>query len=108
MAPGPSEVDEGAPVKRQKKSNGYNPYLQHMYPDAAADGVSNGYHKPSKRLKLSSTSDPFAEFKRHETTASLAENAEDGKTNPFTGETFSDKYFTTLRIRRSLPVHAQR
>ncbi|EDO17557.1 hypothetical protein Kpol_534p38 [Vanderwaltozyma polyspora DSM 70294] len=51
------------------------------------------------------------EFKglvRHHTTADQAKELESGKVNPFTGETFSDTYFGILKVRRDLPVHAQR
>lgn len=47
-------------------------------------------------------------FVRHQTTAAQAEKVEDGKTNPFTGQEYSQKYFDILKVRRDLPVHAQR
>lgn len=45
---------------------------------------------------------------RHNTTAEQAEKLEDGKINPFTGGQFSERYFKILKVRRDLPVHAQR
>ncbi|CCD26726.1 DEAH-box ATP-dependent RNA helicase PRP43 NDAI_0I01570 [Naumovozyma dairenensis CBS 421] len=51
------------------------------------------------------------EFKglvRHHTTAAQAFTLEEGKTNPFTGNAFTPKYFDILKIRRELPVHQQR
>lgn len=50
----------------------------------------------------------FSKLTRHSTTASQAQELESGKTNPFTGNDFSPKYFDILKIRRDLPVHAQR
>ncbi|KAK6200436.1 P-loop containing nucleoside triphosphate hydrolase protein [Scheffersomyces amazonensis] len=50
----------------------------------------------------------FSKFKRHETTAEQAEALENGHENPFTGKPFSQKYFSILKGRRDLPVHAQR
>lgn len=68
-----------------------NPYLAHMY----ADETSNG-------------NAAFANLKRHQTTAAQAKGVEDGEINPFTGRGFSEKYFSILKTRRDLPVHAQR
>ena len=79
-----------------------------MYADETTDNVSNGYNTPPKRLNASAASGPLAKFQRHKTTAALARSAEDGQTNPFTGESFSDRYVSILRKRRDLPVHAQR
>ncbi|SMN22878.1 similar to Saccharomyces cerevisiae YGL120C PRP43 RNA helicase in the DEAH-box family [Maudiozyma saulgeensis] len=45
---------------------------------------------------------------RHKTTAEQAEKLEDNTVNPFTGKNFSSKYFEILKVRRDLPVHAQR
>jgi len=45
---------------------------------------------------------------RHKTTAEQAEKLEDSNVNPFTGRNFSSKYFEILKVRRDLPVHAQR
>lgn len=44
----------------------------------------------------------------HATTAAQAEKLESSATNPFTGEKFTQKYFDILKVRRDLPVHAQR
>lgn len=46
--------------------------------------------------------------KRHVTTAEDAQKAEDGPSNPFNGKELSTKYFDILKVRRDLPVHAQR
>ncbi|EED23288.1 pre-mRNA splicing factor RNA helicase (Prp43), putative [Talaromyces stipitatus ATCC 10500] len=86
-------------AKRQKKDTAEmdprnNPYLAHMYPEKNGDG--------------SSKNGPFAKFKRHQTTAALAQEAEDAEINPFTGRPFSSTYFSILKTRRDLPVHAQR
>jgi pre-mRNA-splicing factor ATP-dependent RNA helicase DHX15/PRP43 len=113
MAANRADFDEGAPAKRQKTSNGSmdprnNPYLQHMYHDENSDNVSNGYNAPPRRLNGSTGSGPLAKFQRHKTTAAMARTVEDGQSNPFTGETFSNRYVSILRTRRDLPVHAQR
>lgn len=50
----------------------------------------------------------FDVLKRHKTTAAEAQKLEDGPKNPFTGAPFSQKYFDILKVRRDLPVHAQR
>ncbi len=113
MAVNRSDFDQGAPAKRQKTSNGNmdprnNPYLQHMYADETTDNSSKGYHTPPRRLNGSTASGPLAKFPRHKTSAAMARSVEDAQTNPFTGESFSNRYVSILRTRRDLPVHAQR
>ncbi|BFZ58971.1 DEAH-box ATP-dependent RNA helicase prp43 [Savitreella phatthalungensis] len=56
------------------------------------------------------TVEPFAldQLKRHATTAEQAARLEEGPINPWTGRTFSEKYFRILEKRRDLPVHQQR
>ncbi|KAJ5527193.1 hypothetical protein N7513_011352 [Penicillium frequentans] len=95
MADRRSDSEDGARAKRQKMEGGdpqNNPYLAHMYED------TNGAEKNSA----------LAKFKRHQTTAGMAKKAEDGETNPFSGQPFSSKYFSILKTRRDLPVHQQR
>ncbi|KAF3385110.1 Pre-mRNA-splicing factor ATP-dependent RNA helicase PRP43 [Penicillium rolfsii] len=90
-----SDSEDGVRAKRQKTDAvdpENNPYLAHMYED------TNGANKTSA----------LAKFKRHQTTAALAKKAEDGEINPFSGQPFSTKYFSILKSRRDLPVHAQR
>lgn len=86
-------------AKRQKKDTAEmdprnNPYLAHMYPEKNGDDSLN--------------SGAFAKFKRHQTTAALAHEAEDADSNPFNDRPFSSTYFSILKTRRNLPVHAQR
>lgn len=50
----------------------------------------------------------FNSMVRHKTTAAQAQKLENGKDNPFTGRPFSAKYVDILKMRRDLPVHAQR
>ena len=90
-----SDSEDGSRAKRQKMDAGDpkdNPYLAHMY-----EGT-NGADKSSA----------LAKFKRHQTTAAMAKKAEDGDVNPFSGNPVSSKYFSILKTRRDLPVHAQR
>jgi pre-mRNA-splicing factor ATP-dependent RNA helicase DHX15/PRP43 len=112
MAANRSNFDEGAPAKRQKVSDDMdprnNPYLAHMYANESAENGSNGYQTPPRRFNSSTASGPLAKFQRHKTSAAMAKDVEDGQTNPFTGEPFSDRYVSILRTRRGLPVHAQR
>lgn len=77
-----------------------NPYLAHMY----QNGGSNGYS-----TKANGKAGTLAQFQRHATTATQAASVEDGPTNPFKpGANLSDRYFSILKTRRGLPVHAQR
>lgn len=50
----------------------------------------------------------FKDLVRHQTTCEQAQALEDGKINPFTGNEFTPRYVDILKIRRELPVHAQR
>ncbi|KAG0135900.1 P-loop containing nucleoside triphosphate hydrolase protein [Tuber indicum] len=69
-----------------------NPYLAHRYP--AEENRSDW--------------GPLAGFKRHRTTTKMANIAEDGPFNPFSGNKLSDRYFNILEGRRELPIAAQR
>lgn len=82
-----------------------NPYLAHMYQDDApsSNGYANGYSSNSRK-KTSA----LAKFSRHASTSALAQAAEDGPNNPFTGQQLSQQYFNILKTRRNLPVHVQR
>lgn len=73
-----------------------NPYLAHMYENETngVDGAGEG--------------SALAGFQRHKTTAAMAKKAEDSSLNPFNGRQASSKYFSILKTRRDLPVHAQR
>ena len=109
------------PSKRQKTSAidmdpKANPYLAHMYEENAddnsysngyANGYSNGYDRGPKVNGMSGGS-ALSRFPRHTTTADMAKQAEDGPNNPFSGKPLSTQYFSILKTRRNLPVHAQR
>lgn len=75
-----------------------NPYLAHWN-----DGDGNGFI--DGKLPAGSA---LRHFRRRQTTAKQAYEAEDGDNNPFTGEPHSQKYFSILKTRRNLPVHKQR
>ena len=109
----PGFEDGSVPAKRQKMSSQptdprSNPYLAHMYESPDTNGYSNGYNTPPRRLNGAFHDGPLSQFQRHKTTAALAKIAEDGHVNPFTGESLSQRYFSILKTRRDLPVHAQR
>ena len=101
------------PAKRQKMSSEpsdprSNPYLAHMYESSDANGYSNGYNTPQRGGNGGLNGGPLSKFPRAKPNAALAKTAEDAKLNPFTGEAFSQRYFSILKTRRDLPVHAQR
>ncbi|KAI7203974.1 putative pre-mRNA-splicing factor ATP-dependent RNA helicase, partial [Hortaea werneckii] len=78
-----------------------NPYLAHMHDGDESNGAgaqANGNGNGSS----------IAGLTRHATTAKAAAKAEDGPLNPFNGNQLSDRYFSILKTRRDLPVHAQR
>ncbi|KAL9059039.1 MAG: hypothetical protein Q9162_001427 [Coniocarpon cinnabarinum] len=102
MADQSASNGEPPPAKRQKLATSSldprdNPYLAHMYQNG-----DSGYGTSSGR------STPMVESKRHQTTANQAKALEDGPNNPLTGKPLSPKYFSILKSRRNLPVHAQR
>ena len=69
----------------------------------------SGGASPAKRLKTQhNTMNPFSDLSHHQTTSSQARSLEDGKLNPYSGQPHSERYFSILRTRRDLPVHAQR
>lgn len=98
-----SEQDLPSSFKRQKMSpqNGdheSNPYLSH-WNEPQVNGYSNGSAAQSTGL---------SKFGRHKTSMAMANMAEDGPNNPFNSKPLSKQYFSILKVRRNLPVHAQR
>lgn len=103
-----ADGEDGSRAKRQKttSSSGMdprsNPYLAHMYENG--DSYVNGYKNGDK-----GGSGPISDLKRHKTTSAQHQMKEDGPTNPFKpNSSLSERYFSILRTRRNLPVHAQR
>lgn len=100
------------PRNKRQKTNDMdpkaNPYLAHMYEDSTEDfSYSNGYEKPIRSNGTAKNS-ILTRFKRHDTTAAMAKEAEEGPNNPFSGKPLSSQYMSILKTRRNLPVHAQR
>lgn len=97
--------------KRQKTNDmdpKANPYLAHMYEDSVeSSSYSNGYEQPI-RSNGTGKIPMLTKFIRHDTTAAMAKEAEDGPNNPFSGKPLSSQYFSILKTRRNLPVHSQR
>ena len=108
------DTEDTSRVKRQKISGSdmdpkANPYLAHMYEESPEEnGYSNGYGGGNYRTNGASQGTSLAKFKRHSTTTAMANKAEDGPNNPFSGQPLSKQYFNILKTRRGLPVHAQR
>lgn len=88
-----------------------NPYLAHMYNDAANDGYNDGYgsgYGAHSKGFGSQKGSALSKFQRHATTSDMAKKAEDGPNNAFNSNSLSNQYFNILKTRRGLPVHAQR
>lgn len=101
-------------AKRQKTSSGAdmdpkaNPYLAHMYEESSNQGYSNGYGSSKSKSNGVQQNSALSNFQRHSTTSVMAKKAEDGPNNPLNGQPLSSQYFSILKTRRGLPVHAQR
>lgn len=102
-------ADTPSRTKRQKTSSDNmdpksNPYLAHMYSDTSSsyNGYDSGY------ASNGNGSSPLRTFRRHQTSAAIAKEAENGPNNAFNGKPLSKKYLSILETRRNLPVHAQR
>ncbi|CDK25654.1 unnamed protein product [Kuraishia capsulata CBS 1993] len=65
-------------------------------------------HAPSEAVLEVHDAGEFAGMTRHKTTAQEAQKLESAELNPFTGLPFTQKYVDILKVRRDLPVHAQR
>lgn len=76
--------------------------------EAAEQSLHNHPHPQDNHELIHHDNGEFKGLVRHQTTAEDAIKLEDGPVNPFTGEQFSDSYFKILKLRRDLPVHAQR
>ena len=101
------------PPRKKELDPRANPYLAHRYEEPAGsesndNGYSNGYGRPTSRVKGLSNASSVARFPRHKSTAAMAKDAEDGPNNPFSGQPLSSQYFNILKTRRNLPVHQQR
>lgn len=75
--------------------------------EAEAKLAEHHHPREAQQLEIHNGGE-FSNLKPHETTAEDARKLEDGPTNAFTGKNFSKKYFDILKVRRDLPVHAQR
>lgn len=117
-------------VKNESLDPSTNPYLAHLRDEPAeSDLEQSQYSFKSKSYGDSSFSKnnfnhgngrgsgwsngvsstwPSSKLPRHSTTATMANKAEDGPNNPFNGQPLSSRYFSILKTRRNLPVHAQR
>lgn len=94
MKMAPSELDPKA-----------NPYLAHHYEEPVSNGYSNGYRNNGNSSGGKGT---LGNFERHKVTSAGCMTAEDGPQNPFNSKQLSQEYFNILKVRRNLPVHAQR
>ncbi|KAI9679534.1 MAG: DEAH-box ATP-dependent RNA helicase prp43 [Caeruleum heppii] len=83
-----------------------NPYLAHMYDEPESNGYGNGFGR--NKTNGDTKGSILRTFRRYQTSAALANRAEDGPLNAFNGQQLSNQYFNILRTRRDLPVHQQR
>ena len=101
---------DDARVKRQKTGHmdpAFNPYLAH-WDDQNAGASLNGGNTYSNGGNSNGDAAVLQSFPRHKTTSKMASSAEDGPQNPFNQNPLSQRYFSILKTRRGLPVHAQR
>jgi len=101
---------DDARVKRQKTGHmdpASSPYLAHWDDQNAGASLSGGdsYNNGGNSNGDGSI---LRSFPRHKTTCKMANSAEDGPQNPFNQNPLSQRYFSILKTRRGLPVHAQR
>lgn len=76
--------------------------------EAAEESLNQHPHDATPETHDFHNGGEFQGLERYNTTAQHAQKLESGLVNPFTGGSFSQKYFDILTVRRDLPVHAQR
>ncbi|KAG7661552.1 PRP43 [[Candida] subhashii] len=99
-----SEDEEIRSAKRQKVLDSEAERVA----EAAEESLRKHPHGDRDQPLVHHDAGEFSGLKRHETTSEQAEKLENGPINPFTGNQLGQKYFDILKVRRDLPVHAQR
>jgi pre-mRNA-splicing factor ATP-dependent RNA helicase DHX15/PRP43 len=97
-------MGEKRAIKKQKIEDSQ----AELVAEASERSLAAHPHTPEDTELVHHDAKPFSKFVRYNTTAEQAEVLEDAKVNPFTGKPFSQNYFGILKVRRDLPVHAQR
>ncbi|AEY94834.1 FAAR180Cp [Eremothecium gossypii FDAG1] len=98
-------------AKRRLSSEGHADPVKTSVPEHAAEvaeELSATHRQTPVEPMVHHDAGEFTDMERHKTTASQARQLEDGENNPFTGKPFSENYVKILKVRRDLPVHAQR
>lgn len=98
-------------MAKRRFSNEHPSAVESSVPEHAAEvaeELSKIHPPPGEAPMIHHDAGEFSGLTRHNTTAAQAEKLEDNHINPFTGNAFSEKYFGILKVRRDLPVHAQR
>lgn len=96
---------------KRRFSNEHVSAVEPSIPEHAAEiaeKLTKDHPPPAAEPLIHHDSGEFSGMQRHHTTAADAERLENGSVNPFTGGSLSEKYFGILKVRRDLPVHAQR
>ncbi|CCH61799.1 hypothetical protein TBLA_0F02600 [Henningerozyma blattae CBS 6284] len=97
--------------KRRFSNSSHADPVESSIPEHAAEiaeELSKKHPPPSEEPLVHHDAGEFKGLVRHQTSAAQAEKLEASTINPFTGRDFTPKYFDILKIRRELPVHAQR
>lgn len=100
----------GSKRRLSEKSERYDPVETSIPEQAAeiAEELMKTHPPPAEEPLEHHDAGEFRGLVRHNTTAEQATKLEQAAVNPFTGRDFTPKYFDILKIRRELPVHAQR
>ena len=96
--------DETRALKKQKVADSEAEKVA----EAAEESLRVHPHPNDRKALIHHDAGEFSSFSRHQTTAAQAQQLESAPNNPFTGSKFSQQYFDILKVRRDLPVHAQR
>jgi pre-mRNA-splicing factor ATP-dependent RNA helicase DHX15/PRP43 len=96
--------DETRALKKQKVADSEAEKVA----EAAEESLRVHPHPNDRKALTHHDAGEFSGFSRHQTTAAQAQQLESAPNNPFTGSKFSQQYFDILKVRRDLPVHAQR
>ncbi|GEQ70695.1 hypothetical protein JCM33374_g4374 [Metschnikowia sp. JCM 33374] len=91
-------------VKKQKLMDS----VAETVAEEAEQSYNQHHHEETPEALQTHDNGEFNGLTRFKTTAKDAQKLESAKLNPFTGREFTQKYVDILRVRRDLPVHAQR